>query len=265
MRLIVTRAAMVALFILALQPTAHAQFDKFPGVLKNYEIGYGYTKTWAELKRKEKTVRPGDGRVYDTTTTSDVSSKFGFSVATGTIIPLKQLGLKSKLALGINAIYNSYVWDYPTLSSATLTDSGIHYIYGDFGFGGVTLNAGVAISADFKFGCDAMMDKRIRWAWTGGAGVMPSVSFTSDFANLDYNFGVQPFVKTEVGIFGGILCKLRLMYAMGTLKYIDSKPALGFFDNSTSTTQLLGKGNFTASIILMPLSFMYKKSAWYNP
>jgi hypothetical protein len=255
---------MVALFILALQPTAQAQFDKFPGVLKNYEIGYGYSKTWAELKRKEKTVRPGDGRVYDTTTTMDVSSKFGFSAATGTIIPLKQLGLKSKLALGINVIYNGYVWDYPTVSGATLTDSGIHYNYG-LGFGGATLNAGLALSADFKFGCDAMMDKRIRWAWTGGVGVLPSVSVTSDFDNADLTFGVQPFVKTEVGIFGGILWKLRLMYAMGNLKYIDSKPALGLFDNSTSTTQLLGKGNFTVSVIVMPLSFMYKKSAWYNP
>jgi hypothetical protein len=263
MRLIVTRAAMVALVLLALQPAAHAQFDRVPGAVKNIELGYGYSKTWAELTRKEKTIRPSDGKVYDTTTKMDVSSKFGFSSYGGTIIPLRQLGRKSMLALGVNLIYNGYVWDYPTLSGASLTDTGIHYTYG-LPFSGATLNAGLGLSADFKFGTDAMMDKRYRWSWTGGIGVLPSVSMTSDFDNIDMTFGVQPFVKTEVGIFGGILWKIRLMYAVGNLKYIDGKPQNGLFPNSSSTTQLIGKGNFTVGLVVMPLSFMYKKSSWYN-
>lgn len=266
MRATLTHVTLIVLLIIAALPKAHAQFERFPGVIKQYEVGYGYSKTWGEYKRTDRAVRE-DGKVYDTTTSMSVSSNFGFSGQTGTIIGLKQLGRKSKLALGVSFLYNAYTWDYPTANGVFLTDSGLRYDYA-YGllFSGATLNAGLALSADFKFGVDGMMDKRYRWGWTGGIGVLPSANVTSDFDDADLTFGVQPFLKSELALRAGIVWKLRLLYAFGNLKYLDVKPGKGLFglSNAENTTMLTGKGNFTVSLILMPFSWMYKKSMWYN-
>ena len=266
MRATLTRVTfIIALFVSAL-PNAYAQFDKWPGAVKNIEIGYGYSKTWADYTRMDRVVRE-DGKEYSDTVTTSVSSKSGFSGQFGTSLRLKRLGNVSTLSLGVAGIYNLYTWDYPTANSAMLTDSGIRYDYTNgMLFSGATMNAGLAISADFKFGVDAMMDKSFRWGWTGGVGVLPSVNVTADVDNADLTFGVQPFVKTELALRAGIVWKLRLMYAMGKLDYIDAKSNTGFFGmpNSENVTTLTGKGNFTAALILMPFSWTYKRSSWYN-
>lgn len=246
--------------------SARAQYERWPGFVKNIEVGYGWTKTWADYDRVIKAVRQ-DGKAFDTTVSMGVSSKGGFSGVFGTSIPLKQLGWHSNLHLGLNFIYNSYLWDYQTANGASLSDSGVVFDYaGKTLFSGVSLNYGLAISADFKFGADGMMDKRYRWAWTGGVGVMPSMNLTSDFDAADVNFGVQPFVKTEVGLRAGIVWKLRLMYQMGNLKYLDVKPGNSFFGipNAEQTTRLTGKGNFSVALIVMPFSWTYKTSKWFN-
>jgi hypothetical protein len=234
--------------------------------VKNIELGYGTSKTWGEHVRKDKVVRQ-DGKVYDTSITTDVKSTSGYSMQFGTSIPLKRLGWKSTLSLGVSGIYNMYTWDYPTANSATLTDTGIYYDYSNnLLFTGATMNAGLAISADFKFGVDAMMDKTYRWGWTGGIGVMPSANMTADFDNAQMAIGVQPFVKTELALRAGIVWKLRILYAMGNLTYLDAKSKTGFFGytNSEHFTKLTGNGNFTVSLILMPFSWTYKRSDWYN-
>ncbi len=266
MRSTITRLSSIALLLLAAAGPAQAQFEKFPGFIKNYEIGYGYSKTWGTYERRDKAVSAETGKVYDTTLKMNVSSKFGFSAQTGTIIPIKQLGKSSKLALGLVFLYQAYTWDYPTANGAFLSDSGyIRYDYtGGLSFSSVTLNAGAAISADFKFGADAMMDKRYRWCWTGGIGVMPSIGVTSDFDNADIQYNVQPFLKTEVGLRAGIVWKLRLMYQFLPIHYLDVSPNSGFFPGSQQTVRLTGNGNFTASLVLMPFSWMYKRSMWYN-
>jgi len=261
-----TRVTFIIILFVSTLPNAYAQFDKWPGAVKNIEFGYGTSKTWADYSRKDKVVRE-DGKVYDTTVTMGVSSKSGFSGQFGTSIPLKRLGNVSTLSLGVTGVYNLYTWDYPTANGAALTDSGIRYDYSsDIKFTSATMNAGLAISADFKFGVDAMMDKSYRWGWTGGVGVLPSVNVTADIDNADMTFGVQPFVKTELALRAGIVWKLRLMYAIGKLDYIDAKSNTGFFGitNSEHSTMLTGKGNFTAALILMPFSWTYKRSSWYN-
>lgn len=266
MRSTLTRFTLIICFFMAALPKADAQFDRFPGIIKQLEVGYGYSKTWGTYSRTDKAVRE-DGKAYDTTLSMRVSSNFGFSGQFGTIANLKRIGVKSQLALGMTLLYNAYTWDYPTANGVFLTDSGLRYDYGSgFLFSGATLNAGLALSADFKFGVDAMKDKNYRWGWTGGAGVIPSVNLTSDFDDADMTFGVQPFVKSELALRAGIVWKLRVLYAFGDLKYLDVKPGKGLFglSNTENTTQLTGKGNFTVSLILMPFSWMYTRSSWYN-
>jgi len=266
MRVTLTRVFLIIFPIVFALPDAHAQFDRIPGFVKNIEVGYGYSKTWADYTRKDKVVRE-DGKLFDTSVTTSVSSSAGLSYQFGTSIPIRRLGEKSTLSLGILGMYNAYTWDYPVANSATLWDSGIRYDYSNnLFFSGITLNYGAAISADFKFGVDAMMDKNYRWGWTGGIGVLPSASITADFDNADMTYGVQPFVKTELSLRAGIVWKLRLLYAMGSLDYIDAKSKTGFFgfSNSSQNTSLIGKGNFTVSLTVLPFSFMYKRSEWYN-
>ncbi|MEO6832256.1 MAG: hypothetical protein ABI378_07650 [Chitinophagaceae bacterium] len=265
MRVTITRLFLLSILVAGLLPTAKAQMN-LPGFLKNYEIGYGASFTWADYSRTLKAVSEG-GQSYDTTVTTRVKSKHGLSATTGTSINLKRLGEKSQLALGLSGIYNLYTWDYATANGARLTDSGVVYDY-SYGttFGGATLNAGLAISADFKFGAEAMMDKQYRLSWTGGIGVYPSVNLTADIDNTNMTFGVQPFVKTEFGIRGPIAAKLRLMYAFGNLTYIDATDKNNFFglQGAQNNTKLIGKGNFTVSLILLPFSWNYKTSHWYN-
>ena len=266
MRPTLTRVSFIIVLLLSTLPNAYAQYEKWPGVVKNIEFGYGTSKTWADYTRKDKVVRE-DGKVYDTTVNMDVNSSSGVSMQFGTSIPIKRLGWVSTLSLGLNGVYNMYTWDYPTATGATLTDSGIRYNYTQgVLFTGATMNAGLAISADFKFGVDAMMDKSYRWGWTGGVGVLPSMNMTSDFDNAQTTFGVQPFVKTELALRAGIVWKLRLMYAMGKLTYLDAKSKTGFFTytNSEQISQLTGRGNFTVALVLMPFSWTYKRSSWYN-
>ena len=268
MRLSVTRIFLLVLLlgVSFSQTNAQSIFDNWPGFIKNYEFGYGYSHTWAKREQTIQAVRE-DGKFYDTTFKRDVSSKIGISANAGTSINLKRLGEKSQLALGISYVYNLYTWDYPTANGVSLTDTGVKLFF-DQGllFSGVTLNTGLALSADFKFGAEAMLDKRYRWSWAGGAGVIPSVNLTADFDDADLTFGVQPFVKTEVSVRGPISLKLRVMYAFLDLKYIDVKNGKGFFQftNAANSTLLTGKGNFTVSAIIMPFTWMYKKSEWYN-
>lgn len=265
MRVTITRLFLLSILVAGLLPTAKAQMN-LPGFLKNYEIGYGVAYTWADYSKTFKAV-DDEGQSYDTTTTTRVKSKHGFSASTGTSINLRRLGTKSQLALGLSGIYNLYTWDYATANGVNFSDSGLVYDYSSgLKFGGATLNAGLAISADFKFGAEAMMDKQYRLSWIGGIGILPSISVTSDFDNADMQIGVQPFVKSEFGIRGPIAAKLRLMYAFGNLTYIDASDKKDLFGipNAQNETKLIGKGNFTVSIVLLPFSFNYKRSNWYN-
>jgi hypothetical protein len=265
MKSMFTRAALLLLMAVAAIP-ARAQFDRFPGVLKQYQLGYGLSFASADYIITAHGVTPGG---IDTTTklSTGVKSKGGFCGSTGTAIKLKRLGRISTLSLGLDLMYNAYLWDFNAPSRTSFTDSGFKFYYDDaLPFDGASLNAGLAISADFKFGVEAMMDKAFRWGWTGGVGVIPSVSTTAlTGVDANYAFGVQPIVKTEVAVRAGIVMKLRLQYAFGNLTYLDvtSKERINDLE-TTRQTQLLGKSNFTASFIVMPFSFMYKKSEWYN-
>src|SRR4051812_2221861 len=98
MKSMFTRAALLLLMAVAAIP-ARAQFDRFPGVLKQYQLGYGLSSSSADYIITAHGVTPGG---IDTTTmaTTSVSSKGGFCGSTGTSIQLKRLGKISTLSLG---------------------------------------------------------------------------------------------------------------------------------------------------------------------
>lgn len=243
---------------------AKAQFDQWPGAVQNIELGYGWATSSADYIRHDRIVRE-DGKVYDTTFSNSVHSKSGFSAILGTSLPLRRLGRVSSLNLGVDAVYNNFTWDYQYPIGINTTDSGLVYRYHDDStFKGKTMNAGLAVSLDFKFGVDAMRDKNYRWGWTGGVGLFSSVNKTSDAGNDDMTYGFQPFVKTEVALRAGMVWKLRMMYAFGNVDYYKTNGNLFGNSNSTSEVTLQGKGTFSVSLLIMPFSFTYARSAWYS-
>jgi hypothetical protein len=267
MKSILTRATLV-LAVSASSISAHAQYEKVPGFVKQAEIGVGFSFCSADYIIKSKGVTP-EGRSVDTSITTHTKTKGGITETFGTSLRLKRLGVKSTLALGIDLTYSGYIWDFHTPSNITFNDSGFKYYY-DSGlpvFDGATFTAGGLLTADIKFGAEAMMDKGYRWGWTIGAGVFPSVSATAA-TGLDATiaFGIQPVVKTEVALRGPIVAKLRLQYSFGKITYLDYTPPADqtFPPGTTQQTQILGKSNFTVSLLFMPMSWMYKKSEWFN-
>lgn len=265
MRFIGTRLLCCIALVFGSVSVGQAQVN-LPGFLQNFEIGYGYSLTWADYA---KTFRAVDvnGKGYDTTVTKNVKSVGGFSYQVGTSINLKRLGEKSQLALGIMGGYNIYGWDFGVANNVRLSDTGAIFDYSQgTTFDGITMNAGMALSADFKFGAEAMMDKQYRLSWIGGFGILPSINLTSSIDDAQMSFGVQPFVKSEFGIRGPIAAKIRLLYAFGKLDYLSLTDRNNVFGipGAENDTKLTGKGNFTVSIILLPFSWAYKHSQWYN-
>jgi hypothetical protein len=260
-----TRIVLLLLLMGAVLP-ARAQFEKMPGFVKQIEIGYGYSFCSADYIIKATGVVPDGTRTVDTTIKTRVHTKGGMTETFGTSLKLKRLGTKSTLALGVDMTYSAYLWDFHMPTGGTLIDSGFRFYYDDFmpAFDGASFTAAGLLTLDFKFGTDAMMDKQYRWGWTIGGGVMPSMrATTAEGLDADLKFGIQPVVKGEMAFRGPIVAKLRLQYSMGNITFLD-KSGDGLVPGTAQQTQIVGKSNFTVSIILLPLSFMYKTSTWYN-
>lgn len=264
MKFKLTRIALLLLLMGAIIP-AHAQ-NGMPGFVKQLEIGYGFSFCSADYIIKAKGIVPDGTRTVDTTITTRVHTKAGMTETFGTSLKLKRLGEQSTLAIGIDLSYSAYLWNFHTPTSAVLNDSGFrfNYDYSQPVFDGASFTAAGIITADFKFGVDAMMDKMYRWGWTIGVGVMPSISATTA-TGYDANtaFGIQPVVKGDVALRGPIVAKLRLQYSLGKIPFLDQSGD-GLVPGTTQQYLLNGKSNFTVSILLLPFSFMYKTSTWYN-
>ncbi|WP_118973465.1 hypothetical protein [Taibaiella koreensis] len=243
---------------------AAAQWFGLPGVLQRYEIGYSYSVATATYKRTEVA-----NNGLDTSFSQNVTSKNGFGGMIGTAVPLKRLSDRCMLALGIGYTYNMYTWDYNTPSfSGVITDDNGNVVY-DFRnsiyFSGVSMQMGLPLSADFKFGNDAFLNKNVRWGATMGIGVMPSAAMTADFDNAGFGFGAAPFAKAELSFFAGICFKLRAQYAYGYIPFYDGKNNLvGNWSGYNVKSSLIGKQQITFSLILMPFSWAWNERGWWN-
>lgn len=260
------RACLVSALMVLGVSQAKAQFGHWPGAVQNIELGYGWATTSADYIRHDRIAREGDGKVFEGNINKSVTSESGYSITGGTSIPLRRLGRISSLQLGADGVYNSFKWNYQTPVGANMVDTNLVYAYHDDSlYKGSTMNAGLALSLDFKFGVDAMRDKNLRWGWTGGIGVFPSISkSTLNPGEDDMLYGVQPFIKTEVSYRAGMVWKLRLMYAMSKVNYIDYSTKSFNYSNSTADVQLQGKGTFSVSLLILPFAFSYSQSEWYN-
>lgn len=241
---------------------------RFPGAIQRMQIGYSFNKGWATYESKD--VVTEGGKTFSQTNKTDVSSKFGWGGVFGTTIPVTRLGRKSILGVGVDYTYNVYVWDYKTPTfSGYIRDSsgaitGLDYTNDDFGFDGASVQLGLPVSADFKFGCDAVTDKTIRFCGTIGAGVFPSMAATVDASNAGFGFGAAPFIKAEFGVMGGICFKLRAMYSFGTIPYYTEGNSINNSSSFSSTSSLTGKSSLSFSLIFMPFAWKWDAPGWWD-
>lgn len=263
------RLLMLGLLLTLIARPASAQ-KGFPGVIQRMQIGYSFTKGWAQYESKDAAVDPLTGKTFTNTNKTDVTSKLGWGGVFGTTVPLKKLGRKSILGLGVDYMYNVYVWDYktPTFNGYTRDSSGaitgLSYTNDDLGFDGASVQLALPISADFKFGCDALTDKSIRFCGTIGAGVFPSMAATVDASNAGFGFGAAPFIKAEFGVMGGICFKIRALYSFGSIPYYTEGNSINNMANFSSTSSLTGKSSLTFSLLFMPFAWKWNTSGWWN-
>ncbi len=239
-------------------------FFRIPKWMTRYEIGYSYPMAWADYSRTDQFTNPFTGQVQTSNYNTRTSSKFSFGASIGTYIPVARLGSKSMFAISITMTEAMYSWDYPVSSFNGFDEDGSVIYSSDFGFSGMTMQLGLPVGADFKFGCDALSDKAMRFCGTIGAGVFPSGSLTADFDNAGFGYGVTPFVKLEAGVMAGICMKLRIMATIGNMPFYDGNNSLTGWENAQTQSSLIGKQSVTASLIFMPFSWAWKKTGWWN-
>jgi len=248
------------LLLMIMMGSPFAGYSQLWGVLQHLEIGgsasfSSTTYNGSERLYSETGIKTDSSLVFKTKTINPGMSVGGF---VGTYFPVAHVGKRGALAISVAAVANMISW-------SKIADT----TYGAYGNGitGTTLNTALPIGLDIKWGCEARQSRNYAICYTLGAGVYPSYSMTSitDFANKTETnnvFNVNPYFKAEVGILAGICIKLRAMYSLGNIQYIN---AMNKVDATTpGTFTLTGKNTMTVSLVIMPFSYTWKKYGWWN-
>lgn len=247
------------IFLFALLMTSPlAGFAKFPGILSRFQVGYTFVSNQAEYSSSFKT---GFLNIDTSFPGYEMKTSASFGVTAGTYFPLARLGNSSALVLGVDFMYNAMTWD--SKIPGILDNSNF-----SMKFDGVTAQMALPVGLDFKFGADAIQARDRRFCATLGGGVFPSYSATAlnnTPMTIEPVFSVAPYVKAEVGIYAGICMKVRAIYAIGDVVYMDYKKS----DNtggirSESTSKLTSNSNLSLSLLIMPFSYKWQKAEWWN-
>ncbi len=245
-------------FLLLLPCVTNAQW------YNRMEVGYSYVTATAHFSGKSGFYDLNDNRIGDTTVNRNISAKAGAGYSLGLYVPLKRVGKKNMWAVDMAIVYNEFIWE--GLNQGYSADGSYFSVSGFPDLFGVTVSVGAPVSIDYKIGTDAICSKKRRFGCTFGAGVIPTYNLTAlvgvDGAGIGAGMSVNPFVKGEVAIFGGICWKLRCIYSFGNVPYIDlTKNDLAFTSGPFKVT---GKSNMMLSLVIMPFAWHWKDETWYN-
>lgn len=274
------RKVIALLVILVTAPAAI--YAQMPGFLQRIDIGYSYASMIATYNGINQVYTPSTNSFADTTVKNKVYTTGGFGGSISTFIPCKQLGEKSMLAISVGVVYNIYTWGsvYKTLVNPNeATPATVGYtdsITNSLGYKGTTISIAMPISLDFKFGNEALTNKNARFCATIGGGINPVYTGTTFQSNLNQlftgnyksdngtGFGVQPFVKFEGGVRGGLVWKIRALYSFGNYDLINKSSSADAKLGLPSTFTLTSNSSFTLSFVVDPFSFTWKKKGWWD-
>jgi|GEM_PF-1245587 len=224
---------------------------------QRYDIGYSFVFGSAHYTDHYIAV-DGNGDLFDTTFRKTLVAKPIYGLMFNTYFPLASMGDNGVLAIGLGIRANLYKWNTGDVSL------GSNYTYN---YDYLTMDMGVPISIDMKWGCDAMLDKSTRTCFTIGVGGQPTYFATGVPSGINADGSVAlagsnvvkitPFVKAEAGFFAGICFKVRAIYNFANIKYLD-------MTGDNEQISLKGTSNFNLSIVLMPFSWDWGKEQWWN-
>lgn len=249
-----TRFTPILSALLCLSLSAAAQFPGAKGP-KRLELGYSYVLASANYSYAESHYNEKTGLVDDTSYVQKVKSKGGFGGLIGYSWPLARMGDNSCLALSVSYYYNAILWESGQFSYSYSSQ------YGSSSVGSGTIDMGLPIGVDFKFGCDALADRSQRLCYGFGLGLYPSIKTTVYKEVANSNAGLLPYLKAELGVFAGICFKVRALYSFGNIRYVDYHQGV---DYTQLKTDFKGKSTATLSLIIMPFSWKFGKSAWWH-
>ncbi len=254
----------LTLLVLLLASLPTALYAQLPGFIQRYDMGYSYTSMVATYNGVNQLYNPTTNTYSDTSVKTRIFSKGGFGGSASTFIPCKQLGEKSMLAVSIGYNYNAYLWGNLYNVLTTATDASTTATIDNNDFTGATIQMGLPISLDFKFGNEAMIRKNERFCATIGAGVYPSFTATVFKDDAGTGFGVQPFLKAEGGVLGGLVWKIRAVYAFGSFDLIDRSSSVNSKVGEPSTFTLTSNSSFTLSLIIDPFAWTWKREGFWD-
>lgn len=248
---------------------------KLPGYYTNYEIGYSYSFT-AVTQTQTFIFPDGTQRIFKS---NDVKSLMSPGAYMGWSLRLLQLGNSATKALGLNVGVqeNMFMWSHTSKSYGhtewSIDGESIDGFY-DEETVGMSMQIGVPVSLDFKFGNDAGKYKNIRWGGSLGVGVMPQFCFSSGIPNFEsesFTVGAVPFIKGDISFFAGICMKLRGQVGFAT-KLGDSKNSMfgGFSGGISEGSNVKHDYTVTApvqatvSLILMRFSWALDEKGFWN-
>lgn len=256
--------------------TANAQFlilvdGRLPKYFTHYEVGYSYSFTTIN---QTQTFTLSDGSVH-TFKQTGINSLMSPGVYVGWSTVLKRMGMNKSTGLGLHfgVQENMAVWSHTSKSWGTV-DNGENGFY-DEETVGMSLQLGVPVSLDLKFGFDANKYKNIRWGGSLGVGVMPQVTFSAGIPNFESESvaaGFTPFIKGDIGFFAGIAFKLRAQVGLGFMPIADSEHSLfggisgglGGDESVQHDYKVNAPMQTTISLIIMPFSWGWEERGWWN-
>ena len=245
-----------------------AQESKIPKVIQRSYIGFNYLANSAKYEGSLREyfivpVASGDTSKWytDHPVNETVRTKMGYGMTIGTFFPLTNLGGNtSALALSVEFNYNYKQWKQ--------VDGSIYDQFGwnFFNASGATVQMGLPIGLDVKFGGEATTSNNHLLSAGFGAGIIPMQSLTSFEDNASTASSINPYIRMDGAIKAGILLKVRLQYTIGGPKYINEEGSLfgSFYEEYTTKTTVTGKGSFAASLILYPFSWAWPEHGWWQ-
>jgi hypothetical protein len=237
-----------------------------PGVFKRLQIGYSFLSEKATYERTYPVPNTAllkiDDSFRDTTIAVDVKPTSSIGGFLGTYIRVAKLGKASTVNFSIEANVNMMTWDKATTDGKEPTPDDNPELL----MTGSTTHIGMPLGFDIKFGSDAYPDKSYRWCAGFGVGANTGSASTTLNGESGSEILVRPYIRGEVGIFGGMCFKLRLAYNFGKVQYIhtDNSKANAQGNIYQNTTTLTGQPGFTTTLIVMPFASTWDKSRWWK-
>jgi hypothetical protein len=240
---------------------------KIPDFMKRYEIEFGYPITFAQYKRSDVFTNPITKNQENVNYTANIRSKFSYAANIGYSFPFGRIGNRGRPAIAVGFNSNFVAFDSPT---PVLNQYGSYDLQESFLISSIVTQLALPIGLDLKFGCDGMTDKKYTFCSAVGAGIYPYYNISLDAGDINstgtlgLQNGVLPYIRGEVGLFAGICMKLRGTLVLGNMTYIDGKASTFNNPNDSYNISLKGKTTATISLVFLPLSWLWKKSEWWN-